>query len=315
MFKLAVRGFLVGAILWSNASLAQETKDVLPPVLESQPKTESGNDTSKEQREERRQEEKPRAEKLTPALEKIESAIRDFIAQQNATQSQPPEDHEISDLKAQERMAFWAKLMFWTSAAMVVITGVGIHLIRRTLGETKRAADYTEGMLGEARKTTTAAERAVDVTRDSAERQLRAYVTVTASEIRGFGQSTPLEAWLEITNQGQTPAQKIRRTAISVVTDDIEGEFPLGESTHESVLGPGGKADLGPIDINMTGDSEGANKVLRGEGTLLIFGKIFYEDIFGESQETGFRYYVQPNSGPSENTRALSHAGIGNYAT
>ena len=126
LYHIALGGCLA-AFLWADPVLAQEGQQVSPPSLESQPESEGRQSASERKGTERGQDKQPAAEQLAPAIEKIETAIRDLIAQQNAAQSQGPKDNEISDLKAQEGMAYWAKLMFWTSAAMVFVSYMVIN--------------------------------------------------------------------------------------------------------------------------------------------------------------------------------------------
>ena len=91
-------------------------------ALESQPVPESGQQTGESGAADQSQQEEPAPEKISPALNQIEAAIRDLIAQQRTAQGQGPEDHEISDLEAQEGMAFWAETMFWATLAAVIVT-------------------------------------------------------------------------------------------------------------------------------------------------------------------------------------------------
>jgi len=96
-------------------------------------------------------------ENLTLILNKIESAIRDLVAQERAAQSQGRDQHDVRDLDAQEQMALWAQAMFWANAVAVVLTFAGLVLIGFTLHHTKRASNYAEEMAVEARKATKAA--------------------------------------------------------------------------------------------------------------------------------------------------------------
>lgn len=276
--KLAVRGLLIGAVLWVGSALAQEVQNVDTPVLEGQPKTESGNDTSKEQREERGQKEKPPAEKLTPALNKIETAIRDFITQQRAAQSQGPKDNEISDLEAQKDMALWAKFMSWTSFAMVFITFGGVILIYRTLIETRK-------MLTEAENTTTAAIDTVKVTSDTAERQLRAYVGVIEATMDEPGS---LHVSVQIKNVGKTPAYALTAWHGWETGDDVK----FTDNTEGSRSGP--QRDLFPgvdfrLKIPISFKNSFTKKAALGRKIpFYVWGGVHYTDAFGESRKTLF---------------------------
>jgi len=154
---------------------------------------------------------------LTPALENIEAAIRDLIAEEDKVETQRRRDAESRDLNAQEGMAWWAELMFYAAAATVVLTLAALYAIIRTLHHTRRAADYTEGMLVEAKTTTRAAQDAVIATRDIGEKQLRAYLYVSKSrsEIIGTSKTKNIDVivvTIVFKNFGATPATEIECT-------------------------------------------------------------------------------------------------------
>ena len=81
-----------------------------------------------------------------------------IVTAEAATQSRQTGDRSYReewrserDLEAQQDMARWAMLMFFASAASVVVTIVGLLLIWRTLHHTRRAADYARAMVDETR--------------------------------------------------------------------------------------------------------------------------------------------------------------------
>ena len=290
----AALGGYLAVILGISLALAQEPQKVVPPVLESQPKTESGQQAGKSEATDQGQKKKPAAEKLSPSLNRIESAIRDLIAQQRAAQGKGPEQHEISDLKAQEGMAFWAKTMFWATVAAVVITFIGILLIKRTLEETKRAAIAAEGMLDEAKETTKAAQAAIEATSKTAERQLRAYVQVEniqlelppAAQVGG----RKFVIVINIKNSGQTPAKDHR----------VRGKYFFAKEYESSRFGPFScMPETGPAPISPQGtsavtivpDQTGKDwqNFTNGNTRLFVYGQITYQDAFENKWETTFR--------------------------
>jgi len=288
IFKLAVRGCLVGAALLATQALAQEPQDLDLPTLKGQPESESGQNTSKQYGEEGGQKENPPTENLAPALDKIETAIRDFITQQNATQNQGPEDNEISDLEAQKDMAFWAKLMFWTSAAMVIITSIGIALIYGTLIQTGR-------MLTEAEKTTAAALANVEVTKDTAKRQLRAYITAEPM-VERVRSGEKVRMTINATNYGQTPARNVRiRTAVFVRNLPFNLEKERAENAKKPELTE--RQTIHPTDATYFPHisdfvlPEVAFKMMEEDKAAIFFtGEIYYDDVFDEPHETRFRF-------------------------
>ena len=109
---------------------------------------------------------------LIPSLDKIEAAIRDLKPRADKAEDEQKTKREEADLQAQKDMADWARRMFWATVLSVIAaflgvaaTGVGIYLIWKTLGETKRAADSAADMAVQAREATQAAFESADLAR------------------------------------------------------------------------------------------------------------------------------------------------------
>jgi hypothetical protein len=97
---------------------------------------------------------------LLAVLEDIEAAILDQISDRDEIERQQLLDTEKRNLVAQETMALWAEWMFYAASASVVLSFAALYAIARTLHHTRRAADYTHDMLVEARRATSAVNRA-----------------------------------------------------------------------------------------------------------------------------------------------------------
>lgn len=285
LYDFAFRGCLTAGLLWAGLAYAQEGTN---PALENQPVPESGQHTSKGGAADQGQQTEPTPGKISPALNQIEAAIRDLIAQERTAQGQGPKDEEIRDLKAQEGMALWAEAMFWATGAAVILTFAGIVLIRYTLKYTKIAAGHTEEMLNEARKTTKAAEETVVVTRESTERQLRAYVHIKEGKRHDDGDKPRFI--LTAHNTGQTPAHDVTFW-ILIVTATQEGDppAPLVKQPGRFPMGPEGElvhrariSDGLPDDI--------WDSIKSGDKAIFIHGEITYTDSFGVNRWTRFRY-------------------------
>ncbi|MGB5864963.1 MAG: hypothetical protein WBG95_11775 [Sulfitobacter sp.] len=138
------------------------------------------------------------------AIEGIEAAIRDLIAEEDKIEADRQRNNENRDLYAQEAMANWARWMFWATVGTAVVTLLSLVLIGFTLRYTRKAAEHTEGMLRQAERATIAAEGAVDATRDIGEKQVRAYLHVKSVEFIVSGDG--IGARILIANAGQSPA-------------------------------------------------------------------------------------------------------------
>ncbi len=296
MFKLAVRGCLVGAALLATQALAQDPQDIDLPILKSQSEFENGQNTSKENGDKGGQKEDAPAEKLSPVLNKIESAIRDLITQQNTPQSQPPKNNEIRDLEAQEGMALWAKLMFWTSTIMAFITFGGVILIYRTLVQTGK-------MLAEAEKATAAALTTVEITRETSKRQLRAYIAAEAI-VENVRSEEKVRMAIKANNYGQTPARNVRvRTAVFVRSLPFSLEDERADSLEDERAENAKRPDLTARQVIHSTNAhyfphnseyilpDEAFKALEDNKAAIFFaGEIYYDDMFNDSHETRFRF-------------------------
>ena len=290
LHRAALGGFLT-AILWAVASLAQEPQEIVPTALESQPITEGGQTTSEQRAADQGQKSEPTSENLSPSLDKIEAAIRDLIAQERAAQGHGPKDEEIRDLKAQEGMALWAKAMFWATVAAVIITFAGIVLIRYTLKYTKIAAGHTEEMLNEAQASTRAAEDVVEVTRITAERQLRAYVHAIQMRIE-FPEEGQIKIKVIAKNFGSTPAYKFRH----VSRIDPTPAVPMTEVIQAPVMAALGPTAQFTMPVTRTVPPAHWNNIRDGVSPLYCSGRIDYVDAFDRNQWITYRFEFDAGS-------------------
>lgn len=195
------------------------------------------------------------------------------------------------DLYAQKEMADWT---FWTflvaglvGVPSVIATIVGVWLVVLNLREAKRVSRLAI----DANRHTLQAMRAAEL---ASERELRAYVMVKEIKIENLNRRTPFVIRLEVANFGQTPARgfKIVWGRNIVSKSEIDSfHFYVPNHLHgsRSVLGPGdnnfSRAEfagyLAPFAYDALRD---------GRDSILVWGKIWYEDAFGMPRETTFRY-------------------------
>lgn len=152
------------------------------------------------------------ADRLLTAIERIEPAIRELIAEEDKVAAEAESRRNHADLEAQKSMALWAFWMFIASAVSVVLTGVGVVLIWRTLHHTRRAADYTSGMLKEAKRTTSVALIGAKEARRASEEAARSNDIMLASHT---AQSRP---WMVL---------KIQLFDDAFVQDNGRVQFPV----------------------------------------------------------------------------------------
>ena len=127
----AMFAIFLACLLFASAAQAQESSGVSQPSLEGQPVPKAGNQPRANQGQDSAKQQQPEPEKLLPALQAIEGAIRDAIAEEDAIESKRQEQRDIDDLNAQKEMARWAKLMFWATAGTIGLTFAGLVFDRK----------------------------------------------------------------------------------------------------------------------------------------------------------------------------------------
>ncbi|MCO5082280.1 MAG: hypothetical protein M9955_11555 [Rhizobiaceae bacterium] len=152
---------IVAFIALISSAGAQETQQ---PATNGQPEAASDQSTAAAARDGNPAPEPGYAERFLTAVERIEPAIRELIAEEDKVTADAERERDDADLRAQQSMAVWAFWMFVASALSVVLTGVGVVLIWRTLLHTRDAAIHAGAAVLEAKNATKAAQDAVDVT-------------------------------------------------------------------------------------------------------------------------------------------------------
>jgi len=137
--------------------------------------------------------------------------------------------------------------------------------------------------------------------KDTAKRQLRAYLTVTIGsaiyqERRSAedGGDLKFESDPHLVNTGQTPARKIQfKARAEILPSPLPVGINLAEGMDEgvgySMLGPRQNATMTAIVSGFCQDSE-VEVIKRGTGAqaLYVWGLITYEDVFGDAHHTRF---------------------------
>jgi hypothetical protein len=141
----------------------------------------------------------------------------------------------------------------------------------------------------EAKRQATAAEAQIVVARDTAERQLRAYIGFDWSNILlnnpADGQMT---AWVRLKNFGATPAYKLKfwmkfsRLALSADPFSEAGNF----NDPSSVLEPTGTINS---SATLPNPADQLQQVIDGKVALFVWGRAEYVDAFGKHHFFSFK--------------------------
>ena len=285
---------VVGWLVFGSLTYAQEQ---LSPSLESQPVTPSQQGDANSGKQDSAPDEQPKPEILTPALQKIESAIREIVPPKDEGKYQRQEARDKGDLRAQEDMAFWAKFMFWATAVAAAITFCGLVLIGRTLHYTRIAANHTQGMLEEAKTTTTAAVDAAKAAKKSAELQEesfrnleRPYLFIVIKETRRLHRPGNEIPHLKYTfsNYGKTPAIlehlfiELRPIAeLKFVNGMPRIPMNLGDAWYD-VIAPGGTlSEIEPRMLFVKDAAAGDAWAGKKAQELALHGSVGYQDPSG----------------------------------
>lgn len=205
------------------------------------------------------------------------------------------------DLQAQQDMAFWAAALFMLGIAQVVLSGVGIFFIWRSLRLNRDAV--------------TAAVESNTVTREIGEAQVRAYLTCKEGTytINPFGIGIRIESI--ILNSGQSPAVQIKVTASLIVLDNppkqgktaVNDLNRFGPKVFSGLVLSAGNSK--PVNLNWTSDEIDEaliSAVKFGTSIFLVEANINWSDVF---QGTGSASYIMVPEARTGTTAAPQDTG------
>lgn len=129
---------------------------------------------------------------------------------------------------------------------------------------------------------------------ETAKRQLRAYVCVTAAEIRTFGTSEPLEAVIQTKNAGQTPAYEMTARLGIAAMSDANNLPPPKESPGATYVGPNTDHYF-TVPTNNVLKPEQQQMVERGDVAIYVYGDLHYRDAFKVERYVHFRLRTRNN--------------------
>ena len=140
------------------------------------------------------------------------------------------------------------------------------------------------------------------VTRSTARRQLRAYISVEPKTLNTFGQPNgtfKMAVTIHMKNGGNTPAYKcVHGGNIVVLTPEKERPFFLQSEDRQRLGEPSpsvihsDQVSEGIIDGSEIFTKADFDEVAAGKRALFVFGAVEYVDTFGKSQRTEFCHKV-----------------------
>lgn len=228
------------------------------------------------------------------------------IAQENQppTHAQGAEKTHAEDFPKCEERSFWERsqcdpvaaytgLLALFTAVLIGVSGFQIYFLNRADVTSRRSAIA-------ARRAAIAAGRTVKTMEDTAERQLRAYVLVTAVRIENIGGGNAPEAIVTIKNCGQTPAYELTQWSNMGLDlfphsidppmrdrpDDKMGKHPLGPNSELF-----SRPTLGTKEKPRRLQAFEIDGLAKGDIAIYVIGRIRYRDAFGKSRITDYRFF------------------------
>jgi hypothetical protein len=175
---------------------------------------------------------------------------------------------------------------FWSNWALVFI---GLWAAKIAVKTLKKIKEQTEAALIAAK----AARDTVEIMKDTAQKELRAYVFLSsASRIK---KKEDGKLWLKVVfkNFGQTPAYACSHWASEAVPSnpqrlDVFPRPPRGMPQSVYTLPPGSQIEIWEPGTEIKPLSEG--DIRSGLNALYLYGEIRYKDAFGNDQTAKFRF-------------------------
>jgi hypothetical protein len=217
---------------------------------------------------------------------------------QDRSQNKQSNDKEASVRVIEMPSKTASDWIIWVGNILLAATGIGAIIVAVcTLKKIERQTAATED-------TAIVADSSLKLSRDTAKRQLRAYLSVVIGEaIYQEKRKAPLdalkfEARPLLLNTGQTPAHKISfKARAAIFPVPLPDEINLPE-THdliegEGLLGPNQSANMFAVVDSYCEDCEveSIKDGSQGKG-LYVWGLVTYKDAFGDSYHTRFCQHI-----------------------
>jgi hypothetical protein len=209
-------------------------------------------------------------------------------------------EHDQRDLAAQQQAAWGSMLSSAWSLGALIATALGLYWIKGTLDATRKGAEAAQG--------------AVDETKRIGEAQTRAYLSVVGAdfhvdrESRSHPNLPKFESVLHFKNSGATPAVNVSYYFSASVRPWKERDiFPdIDVVPHHAYLSSIVPGPLEPKKVPCFGVatawedyvdklSKTTHDTTFGDfPTLVLYGVVFYEDVFGIQFRSRFAFIYEP---------------------
>lgn len=194
---------------------------------------------------------------------------------------------------------------FWVSVALLGVGIFGVIYAKRTLDKLHHHATQFESLAASAgnnaaaaKDAATAAKEMLELSRITAQRQLRAYVCLDTAEI-AFDGGQPI-AYVNFRNSGQTPAYEAHGWAgVEAASHPFPAPLPIPVNIAKAkyTVGPGAKFGFpGRRKTPLFTQAE-LESFAKPDKTLYVYGRVDYRDAFGDWWYTNFRLIAGGKAG------------------
>lgn len=274
--------------LGSATAVGQQQAQVAEePLTQDVPSAENGQ---ADQQEEQQGEETETQQEPT-----VETAPVAPVIGPGPVRGEPEEGQAQSEENADTPKSVWHDTgAQWTMAVAgilaVIISGIAVEFLRRTLRATRDAVSV--------------AGNANQIMLDTAQLQLRAYVTTRPFFFVAFSENTRAGAKFNITNTGHTPAHELRQVAkIDVFPRKLPDDFAFPDiSVAPSLIGVlfPQQEFQGEVRATRPFSKEEITAIRDETKRLYIWGVVYYRDIFGTERRTRFAAAVKADTATLE---------------
>ena len=187
-------------------------------------------------------------------------------------------------LQSQETSSNWLIMLF--TGGMLLVAAAQAFLFLRQLRLMRDSLDT-------AASAARSAESSVEIMRDTAQRQLRAYMSIETSKIEFPDPGRP-KATINYRNAGQTPAYDVQiwiHQWIACYPMGCELPRPPDDFVMaKSLLGPGAYQTMVIEAPEPIAREPYLDLVGTAEGTVYVYGEIRYKDVFGHSHFYKYKF-------------------------
>lgn len=197
--------------------------------------------------------------------------------------------HDQEDLQAQQRAATSALASSVLGLIALILSGIGVWYVKRTLDATLEAVEDTSAA-------TEAMLRQNEIAEEAMQRQLRAYVHIEACRMLQFDDQRKPVFRFKMVNMGQTPALQLRVKCYVKFTEQHPHEhkifFNQDEVSSVNDLGGGGSFGESGKHVTIPMRPERMAAFLNGQLNIVMGILLRYRDVFGVQRVRMGRYMM-----------------------